>query len=214
MKWLGNEDMAVLLPRLDGYHDELLTRSEIPAFISAIKAWYPDITVGAASCYLNEDFYTNCVCLEDAPDKNISVILTKRGNELAGMLSLEREGDAKSLYGRLGIVNPAHRGTKLGLRFAQTFEIVGRAMGMEIVHALVTLKVPYMQRAFERMGYRLLGFTPGYDGEMVAPGIVKRVYEAAYAKVLVSEDELLRPDPQNLTFKTKALFDVMFPATA
>jgi hypothetical protein len=28
--------------------------------------------------------------------------------------------------------------------------------------------------------------------------VVKRVYEAVYAKVLVPDDELLRPDPKNL----------------
>jgi len=28
---------------------------------------------------------------------------------------------------------------------------------------------------------------------------------------LVSEDEVLRPDPKNMTPKTKALFDLLFP---
>ena len=68
-----------------------------------------------------------------------------------------------------------------------------------------------MQLALERAGYRLLGFVPGYDREVVAPGLVKRVYEAVYAKVLVPDEELLRPDPQNLSPKARALFEVLFP---
>jgi len=46
---------------------------------------------------------------------------------------------------------------------------------------------------------------------MVAPGVVKRVYEAFYAKVLVPDEDLLRPDPKNLSPKAKALFDLLFP---
>jgi hypothetical protein len=47
--------------------------------------------------------------------------------------------------------------------------------------------------------------------EEIAPGVVKRVYEAVYAKLLVSDDEVHRPDPRNMTPKTKALFDLLFP---
>ena len=68
-----------------------------------------------------------------------------------------------------------------------------------------------MQLALERAGYRLLGFVPGYVREVVAPGLVKPVYEAVYAKVLVPDEELLRPDPQNLSPKARALFEVLFP---
>jgi hypothetical protein len=45
----------------------------------------------------------------------------------------------------------------------------------------------------------------------LASGVVKRVYEAVYAKVLVPDEDLLRPDPKNLTPKVKALFDLLFP---
>lgn len=70
-----------------------------------------------------------------------------------------------------------------------------------------------MQHALERAGYQLIGFTSGYDREEVAPGVVKRVFEGAYVKVLVPEDELLRPDPACLTPKARALFDELFPDT-
>ena len=84
-------------------------------------------------------------------------------------------------------------------------------MGAGFVYGLATLKVPSMQLALERAGYQLLGFVPGYDREVVAPGLVKRVYEAVYAKVLVPDEELLRPDPKNLSPKARAMFAVLFP---
>lgn len=90
-------------------------------------------------------------------------------------------------------------------------ELVGRAIGAEFLYGLATLKIPHKQRALEGAGWQLVGFTSGYDREAVAPGIVKRVFEGAYAKVLVPDDELLRPAPNCLTPKAKALLDVLFP---
>lgn len=52
---------------------------------------------------------------------------------------------------------------------------------------------------------------PGYDRELISPGVVKRVYEAYYAKVLVPDEELLRPDISNMTAKTKELYKLLFP---
>jgi hypothetical protein len=42
--------------------------------------------------------------------------------------------------------------------------------------------------------------------------VIKRVYEAVYAKVLVPDDDLLRPDPEQFSPKARALFDVLVPA--
>ncbi len=84
-------------------------------------------------------------------------------------------------------------------------------MGAQFQYALATLTTPNLQRALEHGGYRLLGFFPGYGREEVAPGVVKRVYEAVYAKLLVPETEVLRPDPKNMTPKTTALFELLFP---
>lgn len=129
-----------------------------------------------------------------------------------GMGSWEREPDALTLYAKLGIIAPEHRGVKLSVRAVEFSENLGRAMGAGFVYGMATLKVPNMQLALEHAGYQLLGFTPGYDRELVAPGVVKRVYEAVYAKVLVPDEDLLRPDPKNLSPKARALFDALFPA--
>jgi hypothetical protein len=47
----------------------------------------------------------------------------------------------------------------------------------EFLFGLATLKISHMQRALESAGWRLIGFTSGYDCEEVAPGDIKRVFE-------------------------------------
>jgi hypothetical protein len=124
--------------------------------------------------------------------------------------SWEREQDALTLYARFGAISP-DRGAKLAVRAMEFGERLARSMGAGFIYGMATLKIPNMQLALERAGYQLLGFVPGYDREEVAAGVVKRVDEAIYAKVLVPDDELLRPDPKNLSPKARALFDLMFP---
>jgi hypothetical protein len=211
MKWPGMETIATLTQLPEGYRFEQLKRSDIPALIEGIQTWHPDISVGVGSCYLREDFYTEKVFLRDEPEKDMYVVLIMHGDELAGMGSWEREPDALTLYAKLGIIAPAHRGAKISVRAVEFTENLGRAMGAGFVYGLATLKVPHMQLALERAGYQLLGFAPGYDRELVAPNVVKRVYEAFYAKVLVPDEDLLRPDPRNLSPRAKALFEVLFP---
>lgn len=212
MNWPSIEAIRTMTNLPEGYRFEQLGRSDIPVLIEAVREWHPDIAVGIASCYLRESFYTEKVFLKDEAQKDLYVVLIMRGDELAGMGSWEREPDALTLYAKLGIIAPAHRNFKIAGRTTEFSENLGRAMGAGFVYGLATLKVPHMQLALERAGYQLLGFAPGYDQELVAPGVVKRVYEAFYAKVLVPDEQLLRPDPKNLSPKAKALFEVLFPS--
>lgn len=55
---------------------------------------------------------------------------------------------------------------------------------------------------------------PGFDREVVAPGVVRRVFEAIYVKVLAPDGELLNPPADGMTPATRALFDTLFPVTA
>ena len=211
MKWPTIEQFSAMITLPDGYRFERLTRADIPALIEAIKLWHPDIAVGGGSCYLREDFYNDHVYLEGETEKNILVCLFRHGDELAGMWSWEQEPDALTLYARLIIIAPSHRSAKLASQVMPMAELAGRLMGAEFFFGLATLKIPHMQHALEKAGWQLIGFTSGYDQEQVAPGVVKRVFEGVYTKVLVPEGELHRPDPANLTPKARALFDVLFP---
>ena len=91
-----------------------------------------------------------------------------------------------------------------------TSEIGSAHRAWDFILGMATLKTPYAQRAFERAGWKFTGITPGYDQEMVEPGVVKRVYEAVYAKVLATDANILRPARHNLTPRTEALFDLIF----
>ena len=115
-----------------------------------------------------------------------------------------------AIYGRLIVLAPEHRGAGLSVLAMQGTEHLGRTMGAAFMYALATLQHPYAQRALERAGYRLLGFFPGYDRVEVSPGIVKRVYQAVYAKLLVAEDEVHWPDPKNMSPHARALFELLF----
>ena len=211
MKWPGIEEMAGMYQLPDGYRYQQLTRADVPTLAEAISRWYPDIGVGIASCYLRESFYTEKVFLRGEAEKDFYVVLLKYGEELAGMGSWEREPDALTLYARLAVISPEHRGAQIASRSIEFTVNLARAMGAGFVYGMATLRRPQMQLALERAGYRLLGFVPGYDRESVAPGVIKRVYDAVYGKVLVPEEDLIRPDPAQMSPKARALFEMLFP---
>jgi hypothetical protein len=212
MKWPTIDKMSALAPVPDGYSYERLKRSGIPALVAGIKIWHPDISVGAASCYLRKDFYTEKVFLEGEAERDKCVLLFKCNDELIGMWSFEQEPEALAIYGRLTIIAPTHRGSRVAASATVGTERMGRAMGAEFMYVMATLKIPNMRLALERAGYQLLGFAPGYDREVVAVGVVKRVYEAVFARVLVPDHGLLRPAPKTLTPKTGAPFALLFPS--
>ena len=199
--------LAAGAPLAEGYRFALLDRAEIGALVSFIAEWLPDISVGSASCFLREEFYIQKVLFPDAPDRDSLVLLLKQGDDLAGMFSCELNHETLSVYAALGVAAPRHRGANLahaGMTFA---EAVGRHTGMGFIYGMATLRSQHTQSAFERAGWQLIGIVPGYDREMVAPGVVKRVFEAIYCKVLVTDAGLLYPQRRNLTPKTEAFFD-------
>jgi len=193
-----------------GYRFAPFGRSHVASLIEAIRKWHPPISVGVASGYLREDFYHARVSLDGEVERDILVVLIMFNDEPAGVWSFEREVDSLAIYGRLVILAPEHRGKKLSVHLMAGTENIGRAMGAAFMYALATLTDPYAQRALEGAGYRLLGFFPGYDREEVAPGVVKRMYQAVYAKLLVPEDQVHWPDPKNMTPRARALFELLF----
>lgn len=209
--WARIRKTIAKVPLTRGYRFELLQRHEISWVVAGVKAWFPEISVGGASCHLREDFFRDEVYFPDGLPKDVLVVLVKKGDDLAGLFSCDRDHNTLSLYARLGVIAPQHRGVGLSHAFPLLAEAIGRAIGMEMIYGMATLKVPHVQRVFESFGWQLIGITPGYDQEMVAPGVVKRVYEAVYAKVLVGETKLLRPSARNLTEKTRAFFRLLFP---
>jgi hypothetical protein len=211
MQWPTVGEISAMAPLPEGYRFERMTRSDIGPLIEGIREWFPSVSVGAASCYLTEQFYLDKVVLDDQPDKDVIALLIRKDGELVGMGSWERESAAMTLYARLGVISPAHRGARMAVIAMELGEKMGRAMGAGFIYTLATMKMPQMQLALERAGYQLIGFMPGYDREEVSPGVVKRVFEAGYAKRLAPAEEFLRPEDKNMTPNVKRLFDIIFP---
>jgi hypothetical protein len=211
MQWPTVSEISAMAPLPEGYRFERMTRSDIGPLIAGIREWFPSVSVGAASCYLTEQFYLDKVVLDDQPDKDVIALLIRKDGELVGMGSWERESAAMTLYARLGVISPAHRGARMAVIAMELGEKMGRAMGAGFIYTLATMKMPQMQLALERAGYQLIGFMPGYDREEVSPGVVKRVFEAGYAKRLAPAEEFLRPEDKNMTPNVKRLFDIIFP---
>ena len=216
MNWPAIETLRELIPLPVGYDFLEFERAQVAPLIAALKEWHPEVAAGVSSCYLREDFYLNRVAFRSAQnhggvaDADILVVPIAFNGEVIGMWSFEREVDSLAIYGRLIVLAPEHRGTGLSVLAMQGTEHIGRNMGAAFMYALATLQHPYAQRALERAGYRLLGFFPGYDRVEVSPGIVKRVYQAVYAKLLVAEDDVHWPDPKNMSPRARALFELLF----
>jgi hypothetical protein len=208
------EELASGVPLGAGYRFEPMQRHEITPLVDLLTQWYPRISVGGASHYLRESFYSNKVCFPDTPDREHVVLMLKQNDELAGMFACKLDYETLSIYAGLGVGGPQYRGANLAHAGMVFTEALGRHLGMGYLFGMATLQNPYAQQAFERAGWQLIGITPGYDRELVAPDMVKRVYEAVYARVLVSGAGLHPPDRKNLTPLTQSFFDWMFPANA
>ena len=91
----------------------MLQRYEIPAV--AGRAWFPEISVGSASCYLRDAFRDE-VYLAGESDKDVLVVLVKRGGNWRDSFSCERDRNTLALYARLG-ATPGHRGVGLSRAF-------------------------------------------------------------------------------------------------
>jgi len=211
LQWPTAAELAAQVPLPPGFDYLLPSTADVPRLVRAVDDWFPGLAVSNASCFLREDFYSERVCLDSNGRGNHFVLLFRCATEWAGMLAVERDCDSQVIYGRVGTVAGPHRGAGLSRTFPPLMEAMGRAMGMGMVYSLCTLKAPQMQRCFERSGWQLVGVMPGFDREEVEPGVVKRVFEAVYVKVLVDDAELLRPPAQGMTGATLRLFDMLYP---
>jgi hypothetical protein len=75
MNWPRIDDISAKVPLPDGYRFEQLRRSEIPLLIAGLRAWFPGIAVGTASCHLCGDFYTRAASLVGESETDVLVIL-------------------------------------------------------------------------------------------------------------------------------------------
>jgi len=210
LDWAALQEITRRAPVAAGYRLALLERSQVHEVIALIARWFPDVSVGSASGYLDPSFYERRVWFADGAARDVVVVTLRHGGEMVGMFSFDCDRQALSIHARIGVATPEHRGANLARAGMAVSEWVGRWMGMGMVYGMATLKSPYSQLAFERAGWQLIGITPGFDREMVEPGVVKRVYEALYAKALVADGDVLNPQTDNMTQRTREVFHLLF----
>jgi putative transposase len=95
---------------------------------------------------MREEFYTEKALLDGETEKDLLVILIKRGDELAGIGSWEREQDALAIYARFGAIAPQHRGAKLAVRAMEFGEAIARTMGAGFIYGRANNLEPSMSR--------------------------------------------------------------------
>ena len=144
-------------------------------------------------------------------ERDVIVVRILHGETLVGFWSYEREVDSLAVWGRLLVLAPEHRGTGLAAAALEGCEAIGRAMGAAFLYAFAPVSSAHAAQGLERAGFRLLGFFPGRDREEVAPGVVKRVYQTVYAKLLVAEDQVHWPDKAKMTPRTQQMYGLLFP---
>jgi RimJ/RimL family protein N-acetyltransferase len=210
--WPLLERLTPPVPIPEGYTFRPIAREELPTVIEQLRAWYPDVVVGAESAHLEESFWREHVMLqgEEASGKLLYGLSFWHGPEYAGFVTFELDPRGRAIRGRLGVVSPRHRHAQLMYTAILFAESIARAVGAEIILNYATLQHAYSQAVLEKCGFKLVGITPAHDRDMVRPGTVKRVFEALYVKLLVPAEEVLEPPREALRPETRRLYDVLF----
>jgi hypothetical protein len=187
MPWPLVAHVAQDLPLPPGALVRAIRTTEVPALTKAISLWYPRVRVGSESVFLDADFFTDKVCLDERIDKTIWAAVLELDGHLRGIVSFEREPAAGVLHARLGVLDPACRSGMLGTLGIAIFERLGRACGAELLLQRVTLASKHQQVIAERYGFTLCGIIPGVDPTNAGSGdlsMVLRESEAIYSKLL------------------------------
>ncbi|NUA27513.1 hypothetical protein [Cupriavidus basilensis] len=131
MRWATVTELNSLIPLPTEYAFEQLSRMQIPDLTAKVQQWRPYIGIGAGSCHIREQFYLDKTSLADGAKRDVYVPLIKFAGEIIGMWPYEREPDALSIYERLLIVAPEHRGSRMALSCMSGTERICRTRGAE-----------------------------------------------------------------------------------
>jgi hypothetical protein len=197
----------------EGIHFDRLGQSEIDEVIQRLRVWYPDIVVGAESRHLDREFYEREYSLEACHEHRPLygfVCRSAEDSEMVGFMSLEKNVRARQIWSPMGAVEPTKRGAGIGQFGAVILEHVGRSIGAEVAFYQVTLKTSRQQKNAERHGFKLCGILPAIDRDEISPGIVRRVYEGVYVKVLVPPGDVEVPLWAHLEEPARKLWRAVF----
>jgi hypothetical protein len=204
-----------VLPRIglpEGYVLDQMTRDDVPVITANLARWYPEIQVGLESPHLQPEFYLRQTQLEGVSEERaiLPIVIRARDAGVVALITYERNVEARTISCRMGVLAPEQRTAQLVLAGPLLLEELGRALGAELAYYFATLKTRHQQVIAERRGFQLVGILPGYDRAVTAQGVIKRVYEALYLKLLVSDDEVQLPPVETFTARTRAVWSALF----
>jgi hypothetical protein len=199
----------------DGYTLEQLAAADVGPLAEALARWYPDIAVGAESVHLDPTFYeTHCFLRGGDSDRPIFCFVFRHSGSIVAMATIEKNDGSLTVISRMGAAAPEHRNQGLANTAPIIIESLARKMGAELLYHVVTLKSAHQQRVAEKYGYVLAGIIPAHDRDLIAPGTIRRVYEALYIKVLVPDEAIALPPANALTERTRAAWLALFGSPA
>lgn len=212
--WRSGLDVVATTKLPETYTLAQMSVHDIEPVITQLARWYPEIQVGTESPHLQAHFYHEQTQLaETAQERSILPLVTRHPDDpVVAIITFERNLLARSITCRLGALAPEHRTAGLALFGPLLLEQLGRAIGAEVAYYYATLRTRHQQLIAERAGFRLVGIVPGHDRCQIAPGEIKRVYDALYSKLLVSAEHVQVPPTESFTAHTRAVWTTLFGA--
>lgn len=211
MKWPTPAEISRKMSVPKGFVLDTVSLNETHQLAALLGAWYPDIREGIEGCHLDPEFFLNQVTLKESKQEHSIYALVFRHNDrIAGFFSAERNERAKTVFGRLGVVDPCYRQSKLGNAGLASLVAVGECSEAVLVWGGATLKHSFSQQAYEAAGFQAVGIMPAADRDEVAPGKTRHVFEVLYAKVLISPEHLEIPREENMTPQVRRVWDTLF----
>ena len=115
MKWPTIEQIRSFTDLPYGYSWDYLKREEINVATDFFRTWFPSISVGLASPFLDQQFYADNVVLEDDPDRGIFATVVRQNDEIVAIATWEKIDGADVIFGRVGAVAKPHRQARLAV---------------------------------------------------------------------------------------------------
>lgn len=210
MIWPTIDEVRMFTPLPAGYTWDFLSHDEIDNAIAFFKSWFPSISVGMGSSFMDRTFYEDKVMGADRHTTPILALVVRHSDEIVAIATWEKIDGPDVISGRVGAVAKSHRQSNLAVAAQELGEKMGRHMGAGLIYGMATTRTPYMQQALERAGYKAVGIMPGFDLEETEPGTLLRIYEVIYVKQLASVDAFLVPLHQNFTPAVARLYAEIF----
>jgi len=210
MNWPSLNEIRMFTALPTGYSWDLLRLEEIDSAISFFKTWFPSISAGMGSSFMDESFYKEKALGADRSTTSILALVVRHSDEIVAIATWEKIDGADVIFGRVGAVARPHRQSSLAVAAQELGEKMGRHMGAGLIYGMATTRTPYMQQALERAGYKAVGIMPGFDLEETEPGTLLRIYEVIYVKQLAPADAFLVPLKQNFTPTVARLYAEIF----